>query len=261
MFLKKNSPHKELEYFGEVDAQDAELEKTISQVKETSTASVRLNKEHRYPGCLIVVEGIDGSGKSTQLDLLHHYLKSAGYAVVLTEWNSSKLISQVIKKGKKKGVLIPETFSLLHATDFADRLESIIIPALKAGLVVLADRYAYTAIARDTARNCDSNWVRNTYKFAIKPDAVFYFKTPVKLALERISEVRKPKYYEAGMDMKLSNDHYESFILFQSKIAAQYDRMSEDYNFYNIDSKKSIYEKQQILREHAMEIIKRKIKE
>ena len=135
---------------------------------------MRLNKKHDFPGKLIVVEGVDGSGKSTQLDLLRNWLISRGQSVIFTEWNSSRLISKTIKQAKRSNSLIPNTFSLLHATDFADRLENIIIPALKAGLVVLADRYCFTAFARDVARGVDREWVRNLYGFSVRPDGAFY---------------------------------------------------------------------------------------
>ncbi|HAR63941.1 MAG: dTMP kinase [Candidatus Margulisiibacteriota bacterium] len=217
-------------------------------------------QEHPYAGKLIVVEGIDGSGKSTQLKILYNFLKSKSYPVILTEWNSSKLVSKVIKKGKKKEQLGPETFSLLHATDFADRLEGTIIPALKAGLIVLADRYAYTAFARDIARNCNSRWVRNGYSFSIKPDAVFYFKVPVKLALDRISLTRTPKYYESGMDMKLSKDPLESFVLFQSKVLSEYEKMVKEFSFIPINATLPIHEQQKLLREDVMLILKKKAK-
>ena len=136
---------------------------------------LRFSKKHNYSGVLICVEGIDGAGKSTQIELLYSWLKSKNVDVVLTQWNSSELIANTTKKAKKKNLLSGRTFSLLHAVDFADRLERTIKPALKAGFVVLADRYVYTAFARDVARDVDPKWVRNMYGFAIKPDITFYF--------------------------------------------------------------------------------------
>ena len=134
---------------------------------------LRFSKDHNLKGALICTEGIDGSGKSTQIDLLYDWLKSKNADVILTRWNSSDLIANTTRKAKKKNLLSPRTFSLLHAVDFADRLEKVIIPAMKAGFIVLADRYVYTAFARDVARNVDSKWVRNMYSFAIKPDLMF----------------------------------------------------------------------------------------
>jgi len=145
----------------------------------------RLTEKHNYEGTLICVEGIDGSGKSTQLALLRDWLKSNGKDVIFTEWNSSPLISQTTKLAKKKNMLSPRTFSLLHAVDFADRLKQVIAPALKAGFIVLADRYAYTAFARDVARGVDPKWVREVYNFAIKPDLTVYFDIDPKTSMER----------------------------------------------------------------------------
>ena len=132
--------------------------------------------QNRLPGRLIVVEGIDGSGKSTQISLLSQWLRRRGYAVTFSEWNSSPLVRETTRRGKKKEMFTPTSFSLIHATDFADRLEHYMLPLLKAGAVVCADRYAYTAFARDVVRGVDRSWVRNLYRFAIKPSLAFYFK-------------------------------------------------------------------------------------
>ena len=177
-------------------------------------------------GKLIVVDGIDGSGKSTQIRLLGKWLSSKLLPVFMTEWNSSGMVKEITSKGKKKGRLTPTTFSLLHATDFADRYERNIFPLLRAGYIVLADRYVYTAYARDIVRGCSRNWIHKVYDFAIKPDAAFYFRVPVDIAIERILVGRpKLKYYEAGMDLNLSNDPYDSYRMFQSRIIEQYEAM------------------------------------
>src|SRR5882672_10871954 len=141
---------------------------------------------NRYKGKLIVVEGIDGSGKSTQISLLSQWLRSRGVAVAFSEWNSSPLVRETTRRGKKKEMFTPFTFSLIHATDFADRMERYILPLLKAGAIVCADRYAYTACARDVVRGVGRQWVRNLYSFAIRPDLAFYFKVPLDVALGRI---------------------------------------------------------------------------
>ncbi|MBK7746231.1 MAG: dTMP kinase [Candidatus Obscuribacter sp.] len=216
---------------------------------------MRLYKNHDFPGKLLVVEGVDGSGKSTQLDLLRNWLESKGQSVIFTEWNSSPLISKTIKKAKQANSLIPVTFSLLHATDFADRLENIIVPALKAGLIVLADRYCYTAFARDVARGVDKEWVRNLYGFAIRPDGAFYFQVPVEVSLERISVSRRPGFYEAGMDIGLSQDPLESFQIFQSRIINEYDKMSDEFDFHIMPAEKTIHEQQLLFRQHAAKIL------
>ena len=166
-----------------------------------------LTKPHEYPGKLFVVEGIDGSGKTTQLGLLAKWLSADGHRVFVTEWNSSALVKAATKTGKKKNALTPMTFSLLHATDFADRLLYKIIPPLKAGMIVLADRYAYTAFARDATRGVDRQWVRELYSFAVRPDLTLYFRVPIDVSLDRLMARRvKLKFYEAGMDLGWSTN-------------------------------------------------------
>ncbi|HXH28040.1 MAG TPA: dTMP kinase [Candidatus Polarisedimenticolia bacterium] len=204
----------------------------------------------RNTGKLIVVEGIDGSGKTTQIKLLHKWLEARGDPVVFTEWNSSELVRQATKRGKKKNLLTPTTFSLLHATDFADRLTYSIIPYLKAGITVLADRYIYTAFARDVARGVDARWVRDLYAFAVRPDLVFYFRVPIDVAVSRILSSRtKIKFYEAGMDLGLSPDPAECFRLFQGRVLAEYDRITPEYGFHVIDGTRSIDSQQQQVRD------------
>jgi len=206
--------------------------------------------KHDYPGRLIIVEGIDGSGKSTQLQLLYKYLAARNYTVSLSEWNSSPLVKSTTSLGKKKKFLTPTTFSLIHATDFADRLVNHIIPLLKAGVVVLADRYAFTAFARDTARGVHPLWVRNLYSFAPMPDIAFYFRVPLEVSIDRILTGRtKLKYYEAGMDLGLSRDPEESFKLFQERILKAYDGMTEEFGFTVMDGTLPIEEQQEKMRE------------
>lgn len=215
----------------------------------------KLTEKHNLKGTLICVEGIDGSGKSTQLALLRDWLKSAGQDVIFTEWNSSMLISETTKLAKKKNLLSPRTFSLLHTVDFADRLKQIIAPALKAGFIVLADRYAYTAFARDVARGVDPHWVRKVYDFAIKPDLAIYFDIDPQTSMERICANRTPKFYEAGMDLKLSNDPYESYIIFQSRVIKEYQKMVNEYGLVKIDAKDSIHSKQIQMREMLKRVL------
>lgn len=200
-----------------------------------------LKEKHEFPGKLIIVEGIDGSGKSTQLLLLQRWLQSKGLKVFFTEWNSSPLVKKASKIGKKRGLLTPTTFSLLHATDFADRLVSKIIPPLKAGMIVLADRYAFTAFARDAARGVHPQWVRRVYDFSVRPDLAFYFRVPIEVSLKRLLVGRPQlKYYEAGMDLHLSSDLVESFRLFQSRVLKEYDKMVNEYGLVMIDARESI---------------------
>src|SRR5881275_347317 len=204
---------------------------------------------NRFQGKLIVVEGIDGSGKSTQLSLLSQWLRLRGYAVAFSEWNSSPLVKDTTRRGKRKEMFTPTSFSLIHATDFADRLEQYIIPMLKAGAVVCADRYAYTAFARDVVRGVDRAWVRNLYRFAIKPSLAFYFKVPLDVALGRILGGRDAlKYYEAGMDLGLSRNIEESFRIFQGRILAEYEAKAEEMGFHIIDATRSIERQQREMR-------------
>ncbi len=219
---------------------------------------MRFSQPHNLKGTLICVEGIDGSGKSTQLVILRDWLRSLKQDVIFTEWNSSDLISQTTKMAKKKNLLSPRTFSLLHAVDFADRLEQVIIPALKAGFIVLADRYVYTAFARDVARGVDPDWVRHMYGFAVQPDLAAYFHVPVDVSLERICSNRAPKFYEAGMDLKLSNDPYESYKIFQKRVNDEYIKMVDEYGILEIDAKESIHAKQIVFREEVKKVLAKK---
>src|SRR6187431_3053384 len=209
-----------------------------------------LTTPHEYPGKLFVVEGIDGSGKTTQLALLAKWLKAAGHPVFQTEWNSSALVKAATKMGKKKNSLTPTTFSLLHATDFADRQLYNIVPPLKAGMIVLADRYTYTAFARDTARGVDRRWVRELYSFAVRPDLSLYFRVPIDVSVDRLMARRiKLKFYEAGLDMGWSSNPVESFRLFQGKVLDEYDQIVPEFGMEVIDAKRSITEQQRLVRQ------------
>jgi dTMP kinase len=209
------------------------------------------DQPHPFPGKLIIVEGIDGSGKSTQLLLLQKWLEAKGLNVVFTEWNSSELVRETTRRGKKSKTLTPTTFSLLHATDFASRLYHNIMPPLKAGLIVLADRYVYTAFARDAVRGVSPEWVRKVYNFAIRPDMAFYFNVPIEVAISRLLGGTRAqlKYYEAGMDLGLSQDITESFRIFQSRILAEYDKIVSEYGLITMDATKDIEEQQNEMRQ------------
>ena len=204
---------------------------------QSAFSSPRHNGHHPFPGRLFIVEGIDGSGKSTQLSLLHKWLEARGYGVVFSEWNSSPLVKDTTKLGKKKKMLTPATFSLIHSTDFADRTERSILPLLKAGAVVLCDRYVYTAFARDVARGMDREWVRSLYKFAVPPAVAFYFRVPLETAISRLTGARDGfKFYEAGMDLQLSDDSEESFRIFQGRILNEYEKMVPEFGLTVIDA-------------------------
>ena len=214
------------------------------------------NTSNPYPGKLFIVEGIDGSGKSTQVYLLKKWLESQGYSVFFTEWNSSNLVKETTKRGKKKKNLTPTTFSLLHATDFADRLYNYIVPPLKAGMIVLADRYVYTAFTRDVVRGVHPEWVRKLYNFAVRPDIAFFFKVPIQVAIDRILRARsKIKYYEAGMDQNFSTDIVENFRVFQSFILEQYDKLINEYGLRVIDATQDIEAQQNQVRQDVMKAL------
>jgi dTMP kinase len=209
----------------------------------------RLPSGKQLPGKLFVVEGIDGSGKSTQLDLLRKWLIGEGYCVAFSEWNSSPVVRATTRRGKKKRLLSPITFSLIHAADFADRMERQMLPALKAGAIVLADRYMYTAFARDVIRGVHPQWVRKIYSFAVQPTVAFYFRVPLQESVNRISSGRPQlKYYEAGLDLGLSSDPLKSFTLFQEQIVQEYEKMVDEFGLTVIDALLPLTEQQEDLR-------------
>src|SRR5216117_3257029 len=203
-----------------------------------------------FPGRLIAVEGLDGSGKSTQIYLMKRWLELQGLKVFFSEWNSSDLVKAATSKGKKRELLSPTTFSLIHATDFADRYERQLVPLLRAGYMVLCDRYIFTAFARDTVRGCPPEWVRGIYNFAALPDMTFFFRAQLEVALQRILEGRPElKYFEAGMDLRLSADPYESFRIFQGRMLEQYLAMSTEFNFLVIDANQLVEAQQTTVRQ------------
>jgi dTMP kinase len=215
----------------------------------TSDGALYGSHAGEYPGRLFVVEGIDGSGKSTQLTLLAQWLRGQGYPVVFSEWNSSPVVKATTKSGKKRKLLTPLTFSLIHATDFSDRIEREIIPSLKAGAIVLADRYVYTAFARDVVRGVARRWVRSLYRFVPVPTMAFYFRVPLDVALRRILSGRPAlKWYEAGMDLELDTDIEASYGIFQSRILEEYERLVAEYGLHAIDAAQPVEVQQRQLR-------------
>ncbi len=197
------------------------------------------------PGRLIVVEGIDGSGKSTQLDLLHKWLRSEGYATVFTEWNSSPIVRGTTRRGKRRKLLTPMSFSLIHAADYASRMYAQIRPALQAGVIVLADRYIYTAFARDAARGVNRRWLRELYSFAVPPNLAVYFDVPLEESVARITLGRdKLKFYEAGLDMGFAEEPLESFRIFQGRILEEYDALCSEFQIRRIDATLPLIEQQ-----------------
>ena len=209
-----------------------------------------VENHHALPGRLIIVEGIDGSGKSTQLDLLRKWLVNQGYMVIFSEWNSSPIVKGITRRGKRNQLLSPMSFSLIHAADFASRTYSQILPALKAGAIVLADRYVYTAYVRDAVRGVNRDWVRRLYSFAVPPTLAFYFDVPLHEAMRRITVGRPElKYYEAGLDLGLSNDPMESFRRFQGLIRQEYECVVGEFGLVRMDATMSLVYQQQRMRE------------
>lgn len=206
--------------------------------------------QHAYPGRLITAEGLDGSGKSTQLQLLQFWLQAEGYEVHLTEWAPSQLIKRALKAGRQSGQLDPMLMSILHAADLAEVHEREIVPALQRGAVVLVDRYIYTALARDLARGVQPDWAKDVYRFAVRPDLSIYFQISADQSLERIlSNHPRLKYYQAGMDMGLSSDPIASFRAFQHCILHEYELMIDAFGLLRLDAALPVKQQQHFLRD------------
>ena len=205
---------------------------------------------------MIAVEGIDGSGKSKQLYLLKRWLELQGLKVFFSEWNSSELMKSATRRGKEDRLLTPTPFSLIHAPDFADRYERQLVPLLKAGYIVLCDRYKFTAFARDTVRGCSPDWVRRIYSFAAVPDLTFFFKAPLDVSLNRILQGRPQlKYHEAGMDLGLSSDLDESFKVFQGRLLKGYSAMKSEFGMIQINANQPIEKQQETVRQRLANAI------
>ena len=217
--------------------------------------TAQFKTKHGYEGLLIVIEGTDGSGKSTQLELLKKSIQAQSYGVMVSEWKTSRLIANVIDDAKDRNLLNATTYSLLYAADFADRLENQIIPALKSGFIVLLDRYYYTALARDVVRGQDIEWVKNLYDYAPEPDLVFYLDMPVDVLLKRIIGTTGLDFYESGRDVGFSTDFYKSFEIYQKKCLEQYNNMKSEYHFKSIDGTLPIKTIHSIMDEKVQEIL------
>ncbi len=216
----------------------------------------KTESKHGYPGLLISIEGTDGAGRTTQIERLREWLAIESYGTVISEWKTSKLIAKAIDQAKERNLLNAYTFSLLYASDFADRLERVIIPALTAGMIVLTDRYTYTAYSRDVVRGVSPEWIRRLYDFAPQPDFTFYLKIPVEILLKRIIGASGLNYYESGRDIGLSTDFYESFKLYQRKILTEYSKMEKEFGFEVIDGTSSVDSVQNKMRKKVKELLK-----
>ena len=212
-------------------------------------------KPFSVKGKLIVIEGTDCSGRSTQVALLKNWLEVRGYAVVETGWARSNLMHKSIEFAKSGNMMDRMTFSLLYATDFADRLENQIIPALKSGHVVIADRYIYTAFVRDVVRDSDPQWIRDVFSFALVPSLVLYLKIDMDTLIPRAIESGGINYWEAGMDMHMGQDLFDSFVNYQSQLIAEYEKLAKEYNFETVDATKTVDEIQDKIREKVKEVL------
>jgi dTMP kinase len=210
---------------------------------------------HNYPGRIIAIEGTDGVGRSTQIHLLREWLEVQGYGVIETGWTRSPLMQPTIELAKASNTLNKLTFVLLYACDFADRLEKEIIPALKAGFVVLADRYIYTAIARAGVRGVDSEWIRRLYGFAIAPHLVFYLKIDAEALVRRVLEAGGMEYWESGMDMKAGDDIFDNFRNYQRQLLKEYTAMADEFGFRVLDGRKPVNFIQEDLRRQIGEFL------
>jgi len=207
------------------------------------------------PGHLIVLEGSDGVGRSTHIQLLRAWLESEGFAVSDTGLRRSPLTSPGLDAAKQGHTLGSRTMSLFYATDFADRLENQIIPVLKAGFIVLSDRYFYSIIARDVVRGADPAWARKVYGFALVPDIVLYLRADVNTLATRIAHGRGFDYWESGMDIRCADNLYDSFCVYQSRLLEQFDRMTEEYGFVTIDATRSLPAIQEDLKSHIRRVL------
>jgi len=206
-------------------------------------------------GKLIVLEGTDGVGRSTHIGLLKQWLENHGHAVLDTGMTRSALAGKRLKQAKEGNTLGGITLSLFYATDFADRLENEIIPALRAGFVVLTDRYIYSLMARAIVRGMDPEWLREVYGFALKPDAIFYLRVKIDDLVTRVLQSGGFDYWESGMDLRMGEDLYESFIRYQKWLLAEFDKMVEPYGFTTIDASASVEDVFKDLRERVDIII------
>lgn len=212
-------------------------------------------KRRELKGKIIVIEGTDGVGRSTQIELLRDWLEVQGFATIETGWTRSELIGQTITEAKEGHNLNKWTFNLLYATDFADRLENQIIPALRAGYIVLADRYIYTAFARAHVRGVDPQWVRDLFGFALVPDIVFYLKIDVKTLIQRVLEAGGMDYWESGQDLSPHSDLYDSFKKYQSQLLKVYDQLALELNFHVLSARHSVNRTQRALQEAISEYL------
>jgi len=213
--------------------------------------------QKRLPGHLIAIEGTDGCGRSTQIELLRPWLELEGYAVSNTGWTRSPLLHETINEAKAGHQLTVTTFSLLYAADFADRLEHEILPALQAGFIVIADRYMYTAFARNTVMGADPAWTHDLFGVALVPDLVLYLDIDVETLIPRVVQGKGMDYWESGMHLALGTDMFESFLHYQRRLIEQYRRLAAEFGFLTVDARRPIDEMQSELRTHIADYLRK----
>ena len=213
-------------------------------------------RKKRVPGRLIVLEGTDGVGRSTQIALLREWLESEGYAVAVTGLKRGQLAGKGAKTAMQGHTLGDTTMNLFYATDFTDRLEREIIPALRAGFIVLTDRYIYSIIGRAQVRGVDPAWLRSIFGFALVPDAVFYLQADLAHLVPRVLNARGFDYWESGMDTLTGRDYYDSFIEYQTGLLAQFDAIADEFDFVRVDANRTIHKVFQSLRAEIWELLK-----
>jgi dTMP kinase len=217
-------------------------------------------KPFQKKGKLIAIEGTDGCGRSTQIALLKNWLEVRGYAVVETGWARSNLMHKSIELAKSGNTMDRMTFTLLYATDFADRFENLILPALRSGHIVLSDRYVFTAIARDVVRDADTKWIRNLFNFALVPDLTLYMNIDIETLIPRAIEGGGMNYWEAGMDLHMGQDLFDSFVNYQSALIAEYNKLAKEFDFKVIAATKSVEDIQKDMREQVKAVLDEKPK-
>jgi len=206
-------------------------------------------------GKLIAIEGTDGVGRSTQIELLEEWLKVQGFGTVVTGWTRSNLAGRAIEMAKGGNMIDRMTLGLLYATDFADRLENQILPALRSGFVVIADRYVYNAFARDSARDPSMAWIKDVYGFAPVPDLVCYMRVDVDTLIPRVIESGGMNYWESGMDLHMADNIFDSFKKYQKVLIQSYDKLAAEYGFQVVDARRGVEQIQQDLRSHVQNLM------
>jgi dTMP kinase len=227
----------------------------MTQIRFYGEGLAGFTRTKPLPGRLIVLEGTDGVGRSTQIALLREWLESKGYAVRATGLKRSKLTGKGIKKAMRGHTLGPLTANLFYATDMVDRLERVIIPALRAGFVVLTDRYIYSIMARAIVRGVDPTWIRDVFGFALMPDVAFYLHADLPHLIPRVLNVRGFDYWESGMDFLPNRDRYDAFVEYQTRLLAQFEVMAEEYGFHRIDAGRSVREVYQALKVEIKQVL------